>query len=283
MVYHRSAAPCKGIEAVVRSHGGLWRRAIGGLLRLPWWLGVALAAAAYLWLHPYAQMAGSVPRNSEGWRAAIPPLLLQKGALWGQYLLPLTFALGACFSWLARRRRARLLAGVAAASGREALFAPSWREFELLVGELFRRQGYRVRELGGAGPDGGIDLELRRAGALYLVQCKQWRSQRVGVKPVRELAGLVATHRAAGGFLVAAGEYTAEAEAFARQAGIVLLRGSELKQEINAVAAAAESLPRCPRCGSPMVQRTARQGALQGQPFWGCSRFPECRGTRPMA
>ncbi len=42
-------------------------------------------------------------------------------------------------------------------------------------------------------------------------------------------------------------------------------------------ATAAVSPPTCPRCGSAMVeQRSARGG------FWGCSRFPECPGSRSM-
>lgn len=39
--------------------------------------------------------------------------------------------------------------------------------------------------------------------------------------------------------------------------------------------------PACPRCGKHMVQRTARQGEHAGQPFWGCSAYPDCKGTRP--
>ena len=38
----------------------------------------------------------------------------------------------------------------------------------------------------------------------------------------------------------------------------------------------------CPRCGSPMVRRTARRGARAGKTFWGCSRYPTCTGTRPI-
>jgi len=34
---------------------------------------------------------------------------------------------------------------------------------------------------------------------------------------------------------------------------------------------------RCPRCGSSLVQRTARKGAHAGDQFWGCSAFPKCR------
>lgn len=41
--------------------------------------------------------------------------------------------------------------------------------------------------------------------------------------------------------------------------------------------------PACPLCGKPMRQRTARRGKHAGTPFWGCSGYPECKGTRPTA
>jgi hypothetical protein len=31
----------------------------------------------------------------------------------------------------------------------------------------------------------------------------------------------------------------------------------------------------CPQCGSPMVQRNGRYGE-----FWGCTKYPQCKGTR---
>ena len=34
--------------------------------------------------------------------------------------------------------------------------------------------------------------------------------------------------------------------------------------------------PECPQCGKPMRQRNSAKGR-----FWGCSVFPECKGTRP--
>lgn len=39
--------------------------------------------------------------------------------------------------------------------------------------------------------------------------------------------------------------------------------------------------PACPLCGKAMVQRTARRGPHAGQAFWGCSAYPDCKGTRP--
>jgi four helix bundle suffix protein len=35
----------------------------------------------------------------------------------------------------------------------------------------------------------------------------------------------------------------------------------------------------CPKCGKPMRRRTARQGPRAGESFWGCSGYPECKGT----
>ncbi|MBM4084389.1 MAG: four helix bundle protein [Planctomycetes bacterium] len=42
-----------------------------------------------------------------------------------------------------------------------------------------------------------------------------------------------------------------------------------------------QAKPPCPRCGKPMALRTARRGPRAGQSFWGCSAYPDCRGTRP--
>jgi restriction system protein len=35
--------------------------------------------------------------------------------------------------------------------------------------------------------------------------------------------------------------------------------------------------PECPLCRKPMRQRNSAKGR-----FWGCSGFPECKGTRPL-
>lgn len=38
----------------------------------------------------------------------------------------------------------------------------------------------------------------------------------------------------------------------------------------------------CPLCNSPMKYRTARVGINAGKSFWGCSKYPDCRGTREI-
>ena len=39
----------------------------------------------------------------------------------------------------------------------------------------------------------------------------------------------------------------------------------------------------CPKCGKPMILRTARSGNNQGKQFFGCSDYPKCRMVRQIA
>jgi restriction system protein len=207
--------------------------------------------------------------------------------------------------WLAAEfekwRKRRLLDSQ---SGLNSIRDLSWQEFEHLVGEAYRRQGYVVQETGSTGGDGGIDLSLAKGGERVLVQCKQWRTRRVGVKPVRELYGVMTAESAARGVLVTWGSFTREARAFAEGKPLALMEGPELWDLVRSVRATPKAqrppgtapteasptsaadgpkpstAPICPVCGSPMVLRMARRGRNAGSQFWGCSRYPKCRGTR---
>jgi hypothetical protein len=56
----------------------------------------------------------------------------------------------------------------------------NFKEFEWLVGEVFRREGWNVREIGRDDrPDGNIDLVLVRSGQRSIVQCKRRTAQSV--------------------------------------------------------------------------------------------------------
>lgn len=37
-------------------------------------------------------------------------------------------------------------------------------------------------------------------------------------------------------------------------------------------------MPKCPKCGAPMIKRKAVRGNNAGSEFWGCSNYPKCRG-----
>jgi len=191
-----------------------------------------------------------------------------------------------------RYTRRALHAQVAGSPHRGALNDMSWKQFEALVGEAFRRKGYAVTETGGSGADGGIDLALKKAGETFLVQCKQWRALKVGVTTVRELYGVMAANGASGGFVVTSGVFTDEARAFAVGRNIELLDGKALHALIRGVSVPDQSapvtplyvttgVPFCPVCQSRMAKRKAKRGANAGNEFWGCINYPDCRGTRP--
>ena len=42
------------------------------------------------------------------------------------------------------------------------------------------------------------------------------------------------------------------------------------------------SSPACPVCGGIMAVRAAKKGPLAGSQFWGCVKYPDCKGTRPL-
>lgn len=138
--------------------------------------------------------------------------------------------LAALLSFLGARRRRQLLD---TRTTLESLASLGWRQFEQLVGEAFRRQGYRVEESGLGGPDGGVDLILHKQDRRVLVQCKQWRRRQVGVSVVREMAGLLAHHQADAVQIVCVGTFTPDAEAFARGKPIELIGGEQLLQMIQ--------------------------------------------------
>jgi restriction system protein len=204
--------------------------------------------------------------------------------------------LGACWlaalvSYIGANGRRRLLETQA---GLDSLRALSWRQFELMVGEAFRRQGYAVQETGLGGADGGIDLVLRKDGKLTLVQCKRWKTQRVDVKVVREMFGLLAHHQASGAKIITVGGYTPDAQRFASGKPIELVTGDALLEMVRSVQTApanpaphaptpavpAGATPPCPKCGKEMQLRANRR---TNERFWGCPSYPSCRGTRQLA
>ena len=268
---------------------------------LPWWAGVALALAAYLILHAVATQPVAAITQPSQMQGAIFGAVAQGLAGIGQYVLPLICLAGAAASALARRKRTTLVREVGRGDAADALHGMSWREFEMLVGEAFRLQGYAVVETGGGGADGGVDLELRKDRELHLVQCKQWKAYTVGVSVVRELFGVMAARGAVGGYVVTSGRFTDDARSFAEGRNIRLVEGAALLRMIRPAQAGRPPLasrarakdavarpvstpvaPTCPTCGARMVERTAKKGKNAGQPFWGCGTYPDCRGIRPI-
>lgn len=254
--------------------------------KLPWQAGVALGIMSYVGVRyvlawflstlggPVGQTLGEQLR--QGSSTAVACLLL--GMCW----------VAALISYMDSRRRSQLLE---TQTSLNSLSAIDWREFEMLVGEAFRRQGYCVKETGLGGADGGVDLILRKDGAMTLVQCKQWRTRLVDVRVVREMYGLLGHHHADAVKIVAIGSYTDDAQQFVQGKPIELIHGNVLLEMVRESQrttpprykpvknpeAVMGFEPICPVCGRSMVQRANRRS---GKTFWGCSGYPACQSTR---
>lgn len=237
--------------------------------RLPWWATLLLGLAMY------AFVGHSLPQTLEGpFAPALEPVFRL-----ASYVLAGACVIGALLGLAVRLKQRRLYGKQRSIDQIRSL---SWRDFEHLMAEAFRREGFNAN-LTEPGPDGGVDLVLRRNDERWLVQCKQWRNQRVGVKPVRELAGVAAATRATGAIFVCSGDYTKEAREFADRAHMRLIDGPTLARmmeiEPGMQSQNAASLV-CPSCGNGLVERVARRGPRSGTTFLGCSSFPQCQFTR---
>ncbi|PKO18008.1 hypothetical protein CVU37_06680 [candidate division BRC1 bacterium HGW-BRC1-1] len=267
--------------------------------RMPWWSGPPVACLVYVGIKLFGAFLASF--NSPYNQISAMTITLAPIAT----VLVLAVWLMAL---LGKGKRRFLLA---TRKEIDSIRALSWRDFELLVGEALRRQGYTVNETGGGGADGGIDLIARRGHEKLLVQCKRWKTWKVDVKVVREMFGVMTAEHATSVMIVTSGEFSKPAIDFAEGKPIRLMDGAALVKFIATVkssaaepssAKAVEARPpevpsaptpptvaivpaeptACPKCGSPMIERVAKKGSNAGQKFFGCSTFPRCNGVRDI-
>ena len=254
---------------------------------VPIWVGPCVAVvtfALFYWIVPYFAIKDGTPGSP------IYAMLF--------HVLAYGVAGVVALAWITaeiRKRSSRRLFDTAVDTGHVSDF--TWQEFEHLIGEHYRRQGYMAEVVGSPSGDGGVDILLNGHGQTLLVQCKHWKAYKVGVREVRELHSVVTSRRVSGGILITSGRFTAEAKAYAVETGIRFVDGTELQQLLHAAQASpvhsapelkpptpahSAAAPTCPSCGKCMVHRTAQSGAYAGSTFWGCPGYPKCKGIRSI-
>lgn len=240
------------------------------LFQAPWWVSVITAVIVYVAM---GHVLPSIETNNQ-----LIDMVFKALAVPAPFFAVIILLI-APFSFFNARRKAKQLDNQKSI---ETIRQLHWRNFEELVAEAYRRQGFRVTE-GGFGADGGIDLELRKGDKLTFVQCKQWKVQKVGVNVVREMFGVLTASNADKVVVICSGKFTQQAIHFASDKPIELLSGNELLSLIKGVQAEpnvkAIQQASCPRCGSELLERQVKRGTNVGNTFLGCSSFPKCRYT----
>jgi restriction system protein len=165
----------------------------------------------------------------------------------------------------------------------KALRGLSWSEFEIVVGEIVRRQGYVVKERGGFQADEGIDLIAEGPKGRIAIQCKQWKVWRVGPSRARDLYGTVKRGGFTEGWLVTCGVFASPAKSWAKGLELRLIEGPELAalaqgisttsqlsspNSVNLQAPATKGLE-CPNCGSELQRQT---NGNDGSQYWRCGQ-----------
>ncbi len=173
----------------------------------------------------------------------------------------------------------------------EVLQNIEWRLFEELCAAYYREKGIRC-DTTALGPDGGIDIRLYQDEAeptrtTAIVQCKATRI--AGIKPMRELLGVMAHEKLEKGFFMTSGEFTDDSKAFGQQNRVVPIDGKLLLTLIQRLPADAQArllalgtrgawnIPSCPECGRKMI----RKDPVGKKPFWSCKLGP-CKGRLNM-
>ncbi|CAK1864892.1 restriction endonuclease [Vibrio crassostreae] len=267
-----------------KNNGIIWH-----LMDAPWWLSVLLSACIYFGLS-YLLPSLAIESDNFIFKAVAPNLPLMAPYFTFLFLLPAPIA----FFKQYKRKRSFLTtcSQVRTHKNTSPLNHLNWIEFESYIGEYFKSQGYTVKQSFTQKPDGGVDIWLTKDNELSLVQCKHWKTRKVGVQVLREMYGVMIANNASKMIIVTSGDFTSEAVAFSLDKRLWLVNGSELVHMIEdgrsfqnrpstptpAPKTFCESRT-CPRCQSKLVIRVAKRGAKSGMSFYGCSTYPKCRYT----
>ena len=241
----------------------------------PWWVSIAFGVCLYLGIAEGIPLV--VGADSVAARVTQP-------YSW----LALLFLVPASISVYLKLRGRLLLANHRTL---EAIRKLDWQEFEELIQAYYRSQGFRTERQLDPGADGGVDVRFKNAqGERYLVQCKHWRTRKVGVNVLHELHSVVTMERATRGIVIISGEFTRAAHTLARRfpsisstansyvkccrtnyrrpTHLTRLNASKRRRREPVLAAAASLCSGLADAAEPPEPK-----------FYGCSSYPDCRYT----
>lgn len=260
----------------------LSRRFAGRRAFYPWLAvaGLAGASVALAYALPILHFSGR-------WLYEAPWRQL---TLWAGSILCLIAALGTV---VAHRWRTNVL-------GHDNLASIRWlsaREFNHLVEEGFRRQGFFVQSSERFLSRAGIDLILRKGKNHILVLCRRDPDPARQMAAVQELHAATATLQAASGLLITCEWVAPEVKAFAAVQGVAVIEGPALLKLVERArgkimrpppavrreprfATPLAAIPACTSCGGPMVPDARDEQADPEHGSWHCARGEGCYTPR---
>jgi len=178
----------------------------------------------------------------------------------------------------------------------ELLGRLEWKRFEELVAAYSHELGYTARSADGPASSRAVVLcKNGRTEPAMLLQCRRWDAVTVGVAPVRELSDAMTALHVGYGAYYTPGEFTAEAEEFARGKILDLVTGREFLHRLRQLSPPVQqklleeatvgdyTSPTCPGCDIKMVPLTDGSKPAAGGHAWVCRNAPQCQRTLQVA
>lgn len=239
---------------------------------LPVWVTIPIAILLYIFV-PFPDLNTIALKEQSSMAIVIVKIFF---LIFAKYLVPAALAVGAIVNVINKIKSSFLFGSISRQGAQAVINKLSWQDFEFLLSEWFKKQGYTTELTGGGGADGGIDIKLYKDGKLYFVQCKHYKASKVPVMVVRELNGVMSALGAVGGFVVTSGYFTSEAYFFAKNVNIELIDKKKLLTIFDTVGNLTPQTvitpsQKCPKCGNELVEKTGKFGQ-----FLGCSTYPKC-------
>src|SRR5687767_3331929 len=169
------------------------------LMRSPWWISFAIAAAL---------VVTAV--------AAMPPAWIVYGAFAGLPFL----VVGS----IAAYRQFRTPSAAKVERTLDAVRAMSWNDISAGVEAGLRAEGYEGARVN----RGEVDFEAKKGQRTTLVGCKRFKVARTGIRPLADLRAACVEREADDAIYVAAGDFTDQARAFAQANRIRLVQHADL-------------------------------------------------------
>lgn len=165
-----------------------------------------------------------------------------------------------------------------------------WREFEKFIAFVFQKKWFKAKERQGRS-DGGIDVDAKKDGQKYVIQCKRWKDNRVWVVDMRSFVGAMQGEWSDVKWIyVTTSRLTADAKKYLEKMSdrLELWDAESLESYILEYTWRAEEIvheekpktelhPICEKCGGEMILREAQRWEYKWEKFYWCSSYPRCK------
>ena len=162
-------------------------------------------------------------------------------------------------------------------------------QFEVYLKVLFKELGYKTTVTKSSN-DFGADLILKKNNKKIAIQAKRYKYKNtVGINAVQQIYASMPYYKVNKGIVITNSYFTKNAKILARHCNIKLIDRKGLVKLISRnnqtitpkkIKNTVAPKPRkCPVCKNPLTVRYNKTG----EDFFGCSQYPTCKHTEPIA